>query len=275
MSTKVAIILNRAPLCPDQEKTITSLAKHLGLKHKSAQQIFMSAPLKVYKGLSFEEGKLVVGLLNLITPLQWSIKIDIDTDLPSVSWNKKPRIMGLSLKKIIAKNDPSKNGVEEVAAAIDLREDKPSSSNSEVSSDKESAIRPQDSAILECNDDTIIRGLSNDLEEVVKTRNLPLDPNVSLPGYALDSQNLPGVSESDLEPGFYNLYLPHIKAKDLALVSQLCEDALGWSSEETKIQLSKPMVCIAQDIDDIDASRLMERFAQIQVNLNCKLRSKI
>lgn len=278
MSIKVAVILNRPSLASSiqRDQASTSLVKNLGLKPKSAQQILSNAPLKVYKGLAFDEGKLIVSLLNLITPLQWAIKVDMETDLPSVSWNKKPRIMGMSLKKIIEKNDPCKTGIQEVAGVIARGKVKDSPPSERSQSEPKGPItHTHDSAILEFNDQSIIRDLSNDLEEVVKTRNIPLDPEVSLPGYAIDSQNVPGVSESDLEPGFYNLYLPHIKAKELALVSQLCEEALGWSKGETERQLSKPMVCIAQDIDDIDASRLVERFAQVQIKLNCKLRSKI
>lgn len=293
MSTKVTVALCDRPQPSQISAVVSSLAANLGVKLKTAQQIVENIPLRVYNDLEVEEGRILVEALNVVTPLQWKVLLQADADLPSVSWNKKAMVMGMSLDQIIDKNKPEKTGYQVILSKINKKQDdkktestedskvkplkskakilKPKSSKSSGSSDEDSS---EDSTILKTAD-SIVRNLSADLEEAVKNKTLPVDANASLPGYAMDSQNIPGKSDHKLEPGFYNLYLPALKSKDKPKVEKMCRDALGWTDEDVSRYFSKPIVCIARNVDDIDASRLSDRFAQIQISLNCKLRSKL
>jgi hypothetical protein len=132
-----------------------------------------------------------------------------------------------------------------------------------------------DSTILRTAD-SVITNLSADLEEAFQKQTIGMNPNETLPLYGKDSQNIPGTIKSDLEPGFYNLYLPPLKNRELReQVEKMCHEVLNWDRETFLEAMAKPIVCIARNVDDIDASRLTEKFLDINIQLNCKLRSKI
>jgi hypothetical protein len=299
-SPLVTVVLRQKPNADQEDAAVQSLVQNLGVKFKTAQQIVSNIPLRVYNKLSLTEGRILVEALNVSTSLDWELLAENDTQLPSVNWNKEPMINGLSLDDLVQKNDPHKTGVAKLIPAL-VNEQSSKSAKPKLSLGKKAVARPgttqsiepvpktnepetrpvtqssgPDSTIIKTAD-SVVRHLSMDLAEAYRKNTLPNPTETqSLPAFANDSQNFPGTMKSRLEPGFYNLYLPAINNNETRnKVMQMCQDALNWSSDDIQSNLSKPIVCIARNIDDIDATRLMDRFSQIDILLNCKLRSKI
>ena len=285
------VLLSKKPSADAIEKAVASLVENLGIKAKTAQQIIDNIPLRVYNHLSLVEGRILVEALNVVTTLDWEVQSEVDATIPSVNWNKTPTVCGLSLVELVAKNDPVKTGVAKIIPALNLAlpeapksvgpsvvEKKEELENSPVGLQKETTLGDDVESTILRTADSVVRHLSMDLAEAYLKKNSPLNPSEtqSKAAFANDSQNIPGTMKSKLAPGFYNLYLPAITNKDLRQkVSKMCQDSLNWTPAETMQNLSKPIICLARNIDDIDASRLMDQFAQINVTLNCKLRSKI
>ena len=312
----VAIVLQDKPSQSLEEVAIHSLVKNLGIKQKTASQIIENIPLKVYSNLSAHEGRVLVEALNLCTSLQWRVLPEIKIKFPSVNWNKRPTINGMSLEELILKNDPDLTGVGDIFPGLKMSSETSdpaikSSAKSERSPEKKfspkktmsgrhktvslrgskkepsgSSERSHDhfndsdsnggSTILRTAD-SVITHLSADLEEAFRKKSMEgINPAETLPLYGLDSQNIPGNMKSSLAPGFYNLYLPPLKTRELRQAAEtLCQQTLNWDHETFLESMAKPIVCIARNVDDVDALRLMERFQRIDIVLNCKLRSKI
>ena len=129
--------------------------------------------------------------------------------------------------------------------------------------------------------DSVIRHLNEDLEQAYRDKVIDKkeqSDDDSLPAFDTDSQNVPVINntESILEPGFYNVFLPLLKSKQQkAIAEKLCENILKWDAKEIKEHLSKPIVCIAREVDDIHASRLIESFQKGGFTLNAKLRKRL
>lgn len=292
--SQVAIVLKQKPSSEQEKLAVESLVNHLGVKEKTAKQILSNVPLKVYSQLKKREGRILVEALNLATSLQWEVMREKDVKFPAVNWNKRPTILGMDLDDLVAKNNPHCTGVaklypglaegfENPADKIEVKEEgpRPAKANikkrSSTSGDSSSAHETSADTTILRTADSVITHLSADLEEAFRKKNLEgQNPNETLPLYGDDSQNIPGTRKSILEPGFYNLYLPPIKTNDARKqVEELCSELFQWDRETYLEAMAKPIVCIARNIDDIDATRLMERFAKLNITLNCKLRSKI
>lgn len=253
---------------------VNDLVEILGVKAKTAEQILKNVPLKVYNKLDYGSARILVEALNVMTKLDW-VMVSSDDDTPAVNWNKPPKLKGMTLEDLVKKNHPKKTGVAkffpelapEIAAGMD-------------SISKVMSAESPDQTILKTAD-SVIRHLNEDLEaafkdKVVKKRDAP-PADDSLPAFDTDSQNIPGINQnSKLEAGFYNLFLPLLKGKNQKhLAEKLCHDILKWNAKEIKENLSKPIVCIAREVDDIDASRLIESFKQGGLAVNAKLRKRL
>ena len=285
------VFLSKKPASEDVDRAVDSLVSNLGIKAKTARQIIDNIPLRVYNHLSLAEGRILVEALNVATTLDWEIQNEVDVTIPSVNWNKAPTVCGLSLIELVAKNNPEKTGVALLIPALKMAipdasnntvpsmvERKAALENSPVALEKDAKDSAEVESTILRTADSVVRNLSLDLAEAYR-KNVSPDAQVDnhlKTAFVNDSQNIPGTFKSKLAPGLYNVYLPAISNKELRQkVYKMCQDALNWSSEETAQSLSKPIICLARNIDDIDASRLVDQFAQINVVLNCKLRSKI
>jgi hypothetical protein len=253
---------------------VKDLVEILGVKAKTAEQILKNVPLKVYNKLDYGSARILVEALNVMTKLDW-VMVSSEDDTPAVNWNKPPKLKGMTLEDLVKKNHPKKTGVAnffpELAPEIAAGQD----SMSRVVSD------PPDQTILKTAD-SVIRHLNEDLEaafknKVVDKRKEAPAPDESLPAFDTDSQNIPGVNQhAKLEAGFYNLFLPLLKGKQQRhLAEKLCHDILKWGAKEIKENLAKPIVCIAREVDDIDAIRLIESFKKGGLSVNAKLRKRL
>ena len=253
---------------------VNDLAEILGVKAKTAEQILKNVPLKVYNKLDAGSARILVEALNVMTQLDW-VMVSTDDDTPAVNWNKPPKIRGMSLEDLVKKNHPKKTGVStffpELAPEIVAGQD----SDSRIANTEAS-----DQTILKTAD-SVIRHLNEDLEQVFKNQatdkgNDAFDDD-SLPAFDTDSQNIPGVNQkATLEAGFYNLFLPLLRGKNQKyLAEKLCHDILKWDAKEIKENLTKPIVCIAREVDDVDASRLIKSFQIGGLSVDAKLRRRL
>lgn len=253
---------------------VSDLVEVLGVKAKTAEQILKNIPLKVYNKLDSGSARILVEALNVMTKLDW-VMVPSEDDTPAVNWNKPPKLKGMTLEDLVKKNHPKKTGVAkffpELAPEIAAGQD---------SMSKVMSTEAPDQTILKTAD-SVIRHLNEDLEaafknKVVDKRNNKPDED-SLPAFDTDSQNIPGVNQhAKLEAGFYNLFLPLLKGKNQKqLAEKLCHDILKWGPKEIKENLAKPIVCIAREVDDIDASRLVESFQKGGLAVNAKLRKRL
>ena len=253
---------------------VEDLANVLGVKAKTAEQILKNVPLRVYNKLDIGSARILVEALNVTTRLDW-VLVSPDDDIPAVNWNKHPTIHGMSLEDLVKKNHPKKTGVVKFFPSL-----APEISAGMDSINKVSEEAP-DQTILK-SADSVIRHLNHDLEAAYKNKIIDKPRDVldedSLPAFDTDSQNELGLDQkgSKLESGFYNLFLPLLKGKgQRQLAEKLCHEILRWDAKEIRENLAKPIVCIAREIDDIDAARLIESFEKKGMDVNAKLRKRL
>jgi len=271
MKKQASVALMQTPE-GDFKSFVEDLADVLSVKRKTAEQILKNVPLRVYNKLDKGSARILVEALNVMTTLDWVI-VSSDDDIPSVNWNKSPKIKGLTLEELVKKNHPKKTGVykffPELMPEIAAAQESPAT-----------VTESADQTILKTAD-SVIRHLNEDLEQAFKNNVLDKKKDVaaddSLPAFDTDSQNVPGINnKATLEPGFYNLFLPLLKGKqNKHLAEKLCHSILKWNAKELKENLSKPIVCIGREIDDIDASRLIASFEKGGLNVNAKLRKRL
>lgn len=271
MKNQASVALMQTP--EGEVKTFAEdLVQVLGVKRKTAEQILKNVPLRVYNKLDVGSARILVEALNVMTSLDW-VMVGPDDDTPSVNWNKPPTIKGMSLENLVRKNHPKKTGVAkffpELAPEIAAAQDSPSTVADASDSPDQTILKTADS---------VIRHLNEDLEQAYRNKDKEPSDEDSLPAFDTDSQNMPVINntESILEPGFYNLFLPLLKGKQQKQIAEkLCQSILHWSGKELKENLSKPIVCIAREVDDIDASRLIQSFERGGLSVNAKLRKRL
>lgn len=74
-----------------------------------------------------------------------------------------------------------------------------------------------------------------------------------------------------LEPGVYNVYLPSLKKKSSKEAAYKgCSNILGWSAGKIKAALSKPIVCIGHELNELEAGEMVEQFKDLSLHLKVK-----
>ena len=262
----LSVVLTEKPT--DSLSSARSLAQVLSIKKNTALQIIKNIPLRIYTDLSPQEAELIVQALNITTPLAWQVILGNKKKLPSVSWNKAPSINGMSLQELALRISPQTTGL--AVACPEYLLSKANAPAEESSSEESfgSSILPTADSIVTC--------LSEDLEMAYfESQKNDMSDSVNL--FVDDSQNIPGSSAmSRLPPGTYNLFLPTVTSHTKRThITNLCIELLNWTSEETKEAFQKPIICVGQDLDDIEATKLIDQFESHGVTLSSKQKSKI
>lgn len=278
----LAVVL-RKPLAPVMKsEALEAMSQYMGVKEKTAYQILENIPLKVYSGLDLDEARVLVEALNLLTPCQWEVMSEKEIKFASVSWNKKPTLMGKELAEVVDKNRFTNTGLDRFIGELKANpgpktERKSQSVPTHV--EDEDGLNLEESSIIR-SADSVVRGLSEDLEEAYRKKVLKQpspDETMSPPAFFEDSQNVPGQHRAGgLDSGLYNIYLPKLRSREQReVVEELCQDLLGWSESDVNSALSKPIVCISRNTDDVDASKLQQEFSKRGIELQCKKRSAL
>jgi hypothetical protein len=251
----------------DSSLAINNLVDTLGIKKSTAEQLVNKAPLKVYNDLTTDDAILLVEALNITTISIWRVVVSEQSNLPKVNWNKPPLILNRTLEEMKAKLDPEITGVINLA---------PNKSKSKRAQQTDTSTGDTLDGVFSDVSETVLIGLSEGLDAAIATKDTFTDTS-SLPGQTSDSEDLPNKeSEIKLSPGFYNLFLPALKSKNTKkMVESLCADILEWDSKSIKNALSKPIVCVAKEVDHVEGSLIISEFEKNGILLNKKLVSKI
>ena len=273
---KYAVALRQKVEQKDLAEVVKSLVVQLGVKEKTAHQILQHIPLKVYSQLSFGEARILVEALNVVTRCQWELMLESEVNFPAANWNKRPTVMGLRLDELMLKNDPKVTGVARYleTETVDL----PGISDLSQNLNKENLADQNEEFLEESildSADTVLKNLSADLDRVLDKDGGPeLMQTQVLSAMAGEIKKTDLSSESLLESGFYNLYLPELNKKEKELVFEIARESLGMDASTLKGILSKSIPCICRNVDEKEAHRLIELFKKEGIQLKNRLRSK-